>query len=71
MKGRPLVGIRVLERGAYVSAPYAGSLLCALGADSAEIALEAVTPEEPDRLKASGAVICAADDQGRGVTWDR
>lgn len=33
----PLKGIRVLEAGAYISGPYAGSLLAALGADVVKI----------------------------------
>lgn len=34
---KPLTGIRVLEVGAYIAAPYAGSLLCALGADVVKV----------------------------------
>lgn len=33
----PLTGIRVLELGAYISAPYAGSILAALGADVVKV----------------------------------
>lgn len=33
MKAQPLAGIRVLEVGAYISAPYAGVILVALGAE--------------------------------------
>ncbi|MEV0493017.1 CaiB/BaiF CoA transferase family protein [Streptomyces atratus] len=33
MQHLPLKGIRVLEFGGYISAPYASSMLCALGAD--------------------------------------
>jgi len=34
---RPLSGIRVLEAGSYISGPYAGALLAALGADVVKI----------------------------------
>lgn len=34
---RPLEGIRVLELGAYISGPYAGSLLASLGADVVKV----------------------------------
>ncbi|WP_288903004.1 CaiB/BaiF CoA-transferase family protein [uncultured Sneathiella sp.] len=37
MNEKPLAGIRVLELGAYISAPYAGSILCALGAEVVKI----------------------------------
>jgi crotonobetainyl-CoA:carnitine CoA-transferase CaiB-like acyl-CoA transferase len=37
MQSTPLNGIRVLEIGSYISAPYAASLLCALGADVVKI----------------------------------
>lgn len=37
MNSRPLDGIRILEVGAYISAPYAGSLLAALGADIVKV----------------------------------
>lgn len=37
MTRRPLEGIRVLEVAAYISGPYAGSLLAALGADVVKI----------------------------------
>lgn len=37
MKSKPLAGIRILELGAYISAPYAGSLLCALGAEVVKV----------------------------------
>jgi crotonobetainyl-CoA:carnitine CoA-transferase CaiB-like acyl-CoA transferase len=33
----PLTGIRVLEIGSYISVPYAGSLLCALGAEVVKV----------------------------------
>lgn len=33
MKAQPLAGIRVLEVGGYISAPYAGVILGALGAE--------------------------------------
>ena len=33
----PLTGIRVLELGAYISGPYAGAILCALGADVVKV----------------------------------
>ena len=33
MHSQPLAGIRVLEFGGYISAPYASSFLCSLGAD--------------------------------------
>lgn len=35
--GRPLDGIRVLEFGGYISAPYTASMLCALGADVVKV----------------------------------
>ncbi|MBF9032691.1 CoA transferase [Rhodobacterales bacterium HKCCE2091] len=35
--GKPLKGIRVLELGAYISGPYAGSLLASLGADVVKV----------------------------------
>lgn len=41
MKAKPLAGIRVLEIGAYISAPYASALLASLGA-------EVVKVEPPD-----------------------
>ena len=37
MKRKPLEGIHVLEIGAYISAPYAGALLAALGAEVVKI----------------------------------
>ncbi len=37
MKAQPLAGIRVLEVGAYISAPYAGVMLAALGAEVVKI----------------------------------
>ncbi len=37
MNGKPLAGIKVLEVGAYISAPYAGSLLRSLGAEVVKI----------------------------------
>jgi crotonobetainyl-CoA:carnitine CoA-transferase CaiB-like acyl-CoA transferase len=37
MKRKPLTGIRVLELGGYISAPYASSLLCALGAEVVKV----------------------------------
>jgi crotonobetainyl-CoA:carnitine CoA-transferase CaiB-like acyl-CoA transferase len=37
MQSTPLTGIRVLEIGSYISAPYAASLLCALGADVVKV----------------------------------
>ena len=37
MKRKPLEGIHVLEIGAYISAPYAGALLAALGADVVKV----------------------------------
>jgi crotonobetainyl-CoA:carnitine CoA-transferase CaiB-like acyl-CoA transferase len=37
MKGQPLAGIRVLEIGAYISAPYAGVMLASLGAEVVKI----------------------------------
>ena len=37
MKSQPLAGIRVLEVGAYISAPYAGVFLVALGAEVVKI----------------------------------
>ncbi|CAG9274682.1 CaiB/BaiF CoA transferase family protein [Paraburkholderia unamae] len=37
MSSKPLAGVRVLEVGAYISAPYAGMLLSALGADVVKI----------------------------------
>lgn len=36
-KSKPLTGIRVLDFSAYISGPYAGSLLCALGAEVVKI----------------------------------
>jgi crotonobetainyl-CoA:carnitine CoA-transferase CaiB-like acyl-CoA transferase len=41
MQHKPLTGIRILEFGGYISAPYATSILCALGA-------EVVKVEKPD-----------------------
>lgn len=37
MKSQPLAGIRVLEVGAYISAPYAGAFLASLGAEVVKI----------------------------------
>ncbi len=37
MNSKPLAGIRILELGAYISAPYASSLLCALGAEVVKV----------------------------------
>jgi crotonobetainyl-CoA:carnitine CoA-transferase CaiB-like acyl-CoA transferase len=37
MQHKPLQGIRILEIGGYISAPYATSLLCALGAEVVKI----------------------------------
>jgi len=37
MKRRPLEGIHVIEIGAYISAPYAGALLAALGAEVVKV----------------------------------
>ncbi|WP_168787883.1 CaiB/BaiF CoA transferase family protein [Paraburkholderia aromaticivorans] len=37
MSGKPLDGLRILEVGAYISAPYAGMLLSALGAEVVKI----------------------------------
>jgi formyl-CoA transferase len=37
MKRKPLEGIKVLEIGAYISAPYAGALLAALGAEVVKV----------------------------------
>ncbi|MET7508509.1 CaiB/BaiF CoA-transferase family protein [Streptomyces albidoflavus] len=37
MHHKPLNGIRVLELGGYISAPYASSLLCALGAEVVKV----------------------------------
>lgn len=37
MTSQPLAGIRVLEVGAYISAPYAGVILAALGADVVKV----------------------------------
>ena len=37
MKAQPLAGIRVLEVGAYISAPYAGVILAALGAEVVKV----------------------------------
>ncbi|MFC9835364.1 CaiB/BaiF CoA transferase family protein [Rhodococcus sp. NPDC127530] len=37
MQHKPLENIRVLELGGYISAPYASSLLCALGADVVKV----------------------------------
>jgi crotonobetainyl-CoA:carnitine CoA-transferase CaiB-like acyl-CoA transferase len=37
MQNRPLAGIRVLEVGAYISAPYAGVILAALGAEVVKV----------------------------------
>jgi crotonobetainyl-CoA:carnitine CoA-transferase CaiB-like acyl-CoA transferase len=37
MNRKPLEGIQILEVGAYISAPYAGSLLAALGADVVKV----------------------------------
>lgn len=37
MKAQPLAGIRVLEIGAYISAPYAGVMLASLGAEVVKV----------------------------------
>jgi formyl-CoA transferase len=37
LKAQPLAGIRVLEVGAYISAPYAGVILAALGAEVVKV----------------------------------
>lgn len=37
MQHKPLTGIRVLEFGGYVSMPYGGALLCALGAEVVKV----------------------------------
>jgi len=37
MQHKPLENIRILELGGYISAPYASSLLCALGADVVKV----------------------------------
>ncbi|MGW4349704.1 CaiB/BaiF CoA transferase family protein [Streptomyces sp. NPDC004690] len=37
MQHKPLDGIRILELGGYISAPYASSLLCALGAEVVKV----------------------------------
>ncbi|MBU3738826.1 MAG: CoA transferase [Rhodoferax sp.] len=37
MKSQPLAGIRILEVGAYISAPYAGVILASLGAEVVKI----------------------------------
>lgn len=37
MKAQPLAGIRVLEVGAYISAPYAGVILASLGAEVVKV----------------------------------
>src|SRR4051812_15225452 len=37
VKGQPLAGIRVLEVGAYISAPYASVILAALGAEVVKV----------------------------------
>jgi formyl-CoA transferase len=37
MKAQPLAGIRILEVGAYISAPYAGTILGSLGAEVVKI----------------------------------
>ena len=37
MKAQPLTGIRVLEVGAYISAPYAGVILASLGAEVVKV----------------------------------
>jgi len=37
VKAKPLAGIRVLEVGAYISAPYAGVILAALGAEVVKV----------------------------------
>jgi crotonobetainyl-CoA:carnitine CoA-transferase CaiB-like acyl-CoA transferase len=37
MQHKPLQGIRILEIGGYISAPYATSLLCALGAEVVKV----------------------------------
>lgn len=47
MQGRPLDGIKILELAAYISGPYAGSLLAALGAEV--IKVEAPSGGEPFR----------------------
>ena len=49
MQHKPLAGVRVLEVGAYISAPYASSLLCALGADVVKVE-RPVTGEDFRRL---------------------
>ncbi|MFD7179704.1 CaiB/BaiF CoA transferase family protein [Streptomyces sp. NPDC059904] len=37
MQHKPLNGIRILELGGYISAPYASSLMCALGAEVVKV----------------------------------
>src|SRR6185295_9601945 len=37
MKRKPLEGIHIIEIGAYISAPYAGALLAALGAEVVKV----------------------------------
>jgi crotonobetainyl-CoA:carnitine CoA-transferase CaiB-like acyl-CoA transferase len=37
MTAKPLEGLRILELGAYISAPYAGSILCSLGAEVVKV----------------------------------
>ncbi|MFC9735734.1 CaiB/BaiF CoA transferase family protein [Streptomyces roseolus] len=50
MQHKPLHGIRILELGGYISAPYASSLLCALGAEVVKVEKPG-TGEDFRRLK--------------------
>ncbi|AVH94199.1 MULTISPECIES: CaiB/BaiF CoA transferase family protein [Streptomyces] len=50
MQHKPLDGIRILELGGYISAPYASSLLCALGAEVVKVEKPG-TGEDFRRLK--------------------
>ncbi|WP_439678415.1 CaiB/BaiF CoA transferase family protein [Embleya sp. MST-111070] len=50
MQHKPLSGIRILELGGYISAPYASSLLCALGAEVVKVEKPG-TGEDFRRLK--------------------